>query len=96
MNASPPPVLFAAWIALLGFLSLTIFAAYLPLGAFNIIVALTIAAAKVLIIAFVFMDLKNSRGLMVIFAAAGFFWLSILFWLSFTDYLTRSAASAAS
>jgi hypothetical protein len=36
------------------------------------------------------MELLASRGLVRAFAGAGFFWLGIMFWLTLTDYLTRS------
>jgi len=89
MRHAPPLALVLSWLALLGLLGLTVLMAYQPLGGFNFPVALTIAAAKALIVAAVFMELRDRRGLTIAFAAAGVFWLSILLWLAGTDYFTR-------
>ena len=71
-----------AWAALLVLLGMTIFLAYEPLGNFNLLVALCIAIAKALIIMAVFMELRERSGVMIAFAAAGFFWLGILMCLA--------------
>jgi cytochrome c oxidase subunit 4 len=90
MSWWPPRVVLIAWAALLALLGSTTFLAYQPLGNFNLVVALCIAIAKTLIIMAVFMELRERSGLMIAFAAAGFFWLSILIWLSGTDFTTRA------
>jgi cytochrome c oxidase subunit 4 len=99
MSWGPPRIVLIAWVALLALLGTTIFLAYQPLGNFflayqplgnfNLVIALCIAMAKTLIIMAVFMELRERSGLMIAFAAAGFFWLSILVWLSGTDFVTR-------
>ena len=86
---APPLALFLSWLALLALLAFTVLMAYQPLGPFNFPVALTIAGAKVLIVAAVFMELRDRSGLTIAFAAAGVFWLSILLWLAGSDYFTR-------
>jgi cytochrome c oxidase subunit 4 len=86
---APPRPLIWSWLALVGLLSLTVFAAYLPLGAFNTALALAIALGKALIVAAVFMELRQRGGLTLAFAGAGFFWLGIMLWLALADYLTR-------
>jgi caa(3)-type oxidase subunit IV len=48
-----------------------------------------IAILKALIVAAVFMELREQKGLIIAFACAGFFWLGILIWLASADYLTR-------
>ena len=78
------------WAGLLILLGLTVGAAYVPLGPFNTITAVSIAVIKAVIIALYFMHLRNSPHLMWVFAGAGFFWLLILFTLVFGDYATRS------
>jgi cytochrome c oxidase subunit 4 len=85
----PPRELVLSWLGLLALLALTVFTAYLPLGAFNTGVALTIALAKALIVGALFMELRRGSGLTLAFAAAGFFWLGIMLWLALADYLTR-------
>jgi cytochrome c oxidase subunit 4 len=86
----PPLALISAWLALLLLLALTVTLAYLPLGAFNAIAALMIAATKTAIVAAIFMELRH-RGLRTfVFASAGLFWLGILLWLGSMDFLTRT------
>ncbi len=75
--------------ALLGFLVLTIGAAYLNLGPFNTAVAMLISVAKGALIVLFFMHLRYSKPLLWVFAGAGLFWLGIMFALALGDYLTR-------
>ena len=77
------------WAALLVLLGITFGAAYLPLGPFNVVVGLIIAAIKASLVGLLFMNLKRSGPLMRLAAAAGFFWLVILFALTLSDVLTR-------
>ena len=77
---------FAALMLLLG---ATVTIAYIHLGELNIIAALTIAFIKATLIILYFMHVRYSSRLLWIFVGAGFFWLGILFALSFSDFLTR-------
>jgi cytochrome c oxidase subunit 4 len=77
------------WAALVVLLGLTCGAAYLPLGPFNVAVGLAIAAAKAAIVALLFMNLRRSSALVRLAAAAGFFWLVVLFALTLSDFVTR-------
>ena len=86
---SPPRVLLWSWLALLSLLIVTVFTAYVPLGGINTVVALVIALGKALIVAAIFMELRERGGLTLAFAGAGFFWLGIMLWLALADYLTR-------
>ena len=79
-----------AWLGLVLLLVLTLGLSYLPLGSANIVVALTIAMAKGVIVVLIFMKLAHSPPLTWIFAGAGLFWLALLFGLTFTDYATRT------
>jgi len=90
----PPRALVMSWLALLGLLALTVFLAYQPLAGLNFPVALTIASAKVVIVAAIFMELRERSAVTIAFASAGLFWLAILIWLSGIDFITRTAASA--
>lgn len=76
-------------VALLGFLALTIGAAYLNLGPLNTIVAMAISLAKGALILLFFMHLRYGKPLMWVFAGAGFFWLGIMLMLALSDYMTR-------
>lgn len=85
----PPPRVVWSWLALMVLLAATLGGAFLPIGRFNIALALAIAVAKGLIVVFVFMELTHGHTLRRLFAAAGLFWLIFLFGLSMTDYATR-------
>ena len=85
----PPRAPLLAVLALLAFLALTVTLAYQPLGVFNTPIALVIATAKALIVAAIFMELRERKPLIMAFAGAGFFWLGVLLWLASTDFWTR-------
>jgi cytochrome c oxidase subunit 4 len=88
--ARPSRALLGAWVALLGLLALTVTLAYQPLGAFNGPIALVIAAVKALIVAAIFMELRDRRPLTLTFASAGVCWLAVLLWLASTDFTRRA------
>jgi cytochrome c oxidase subunit IV len=81
--------LLLSWAALMVLLGSTLGLAFVPMGSFNIVVALAIATMKALIVFAVFMELWTGPSLRWVFAGAGFFWLMIMFFLSEADYLTR-------
>ena len=64
MTRSPPLALLLSWLGLLALLTLTVILAYQPLGSLNLPIALSIATAKSLIVALVFMELRERRGLL--------------------------------
>jgi cytochrome c oxidase subunit 4 len=80
---------FLSWIGLCLLLGTTTGLAYLPMGSMNLAVSLAIAAAKVSIIAIVFMELSRAAGVVRLASIVGIFWLAFLFLLIFTDYLSR-------
>lgn len=82
------------WLALMLLLAATTASAFVPLGSFNIIVSLSIAVAKALIVLLFFMELRGSPALVRTFAAAGFFWLLIMIVLTGADYWHRTDARA--
>lgn len=77
---------FGSLMALLG---ATVAIAYIHLGKLNVIAALTIAVIKAVLIILYFMHVRYSSRLLWIFVGAGFFWLGILFALSYSDFFTR-------
>ena len=85
----PPSILVWALLGLLALLGLTIALAYQRMGAFNTPIALAIATTKALVVAAIFMELRERRPLIIAFASAGFFWLAILMWLAAADFMTR-------
>ena len=76
-------------IALLALLVLTVVAAEFDLGPWNTVIALTIAACKALLVILFFMDVRHSDRVTWAYVLVGFFWLALLFSLTFGDYLTR-------
>ena len=58
-------------------------------AALIVIAAITIAFMKAILIILYFMHVRYSSRLLWIFVGAGFFWLGILFALSFADFFTR-------
>ncbi|HET7596988.1 MAG TPA: cytochrome C oxidase subunit IV family protein [Burkholderiales bacterium] len=83
------------WIALMALLALTTASAFIPLGAWNSVINLVIAAVKALLVALFFMQLRRASGLTRLVAAVGLFMLALLFGLSGGDYLTRHPVPAA-
>jgi cytochrome c oxidase subunit 4 len=77
------------FVALLVLLFATVGAAYLPMGHFHLAVALTIAAAKAVLIGLFFMHLYYSHRLTWIVSVAALLWLAILLALTLSDYLAR-------
>ena len=73
--------------------ALTVWAAFLELGAFNDIVAMAIAATKATLVVLYFMHVRHSTRLTKITVLAGFLWLAILVALTLSDYFTRGFLS---
>ncbi|HET7004995.1 MAG TPA: cytochrome C oxidase subunit IV family protein [Candidatus Binatia bacterium] len=75
-----------------GLLALTLLTtgvAFVDLGPWNTVIALTIAVAKALLVAAYFMHLRHSQRLTLLVAGAGVIWLALLMAFAFADYLTR-------
>lgn len=90
-DASPgKKVYYYVAAALLALLALTVGVSYLPLGSWGLVVAMTIAFSKALVIALYFMHVRYASRLTMLFAAAGIFWLLVMFALTFGDYATRA------
>ncbi len=77
------------WATLMVCTGLTVFAASVDLGIFNIVVALLIATFKGTLVVLFFMHLRYSSKLTMVTVIAALFWLLIMFSLTLTDYLTR-------
>ena len=85
----PVRTLVQIFVILLVLLFATVGGAYLPLGPLHFPVAMTIAAAKAVLIVLFFMHLLYSHRLMVVVAVAAFLWLAIMLALTFSDYASR-------
>ena len=69
---------------------LTVGAAQIDLGRFHLLVALTIAFGKAILVAFYFMHLRYDNRLIWVFLTGGVFWLAILIGITMSDYLART------
>jgi cytochrome c oxidase subunit 4 len=89
-HAHPTPGLYLVIIASL--MSLTVatwLIAFVNLGIFNPVVALSIAVIKAVLVILFFMHVRYSSKLTMVTVGAGFFWLLIMITLSLSDYLSR-------
>ncbi len=81
------------YVAIVSFLfiftAVTVMAAFVELGALNTPIALAIAVFKASLVVLFFMHVRYNTPLMWVFAAAGFFWLIIMFALTMQDYVSR-------
>src|SRR6185312_12163431 len=78
------------FLSLIGLTLLTTGVAFVDLGAFNTVVALAIAASKMLLVILFFMQVRHSGGLVRVVILAGFFWFALLVAFTMSDYGTRS------
>jgi cytochrome c oxidase subunit 4 len=76
--------------ALMFFTALTVWAAFQHLGVWNTPVALGIAVAKAMLVALIFMHLRQSPRLTIFVVSAAVLWLAFLIVITVSDYLTRS------
>ena len=83
-------VYFLIFFALVVGTCLTWAIAFVDLGPWNPVIALTIACTKATLVILYFMHVRYSSKLTILTVCAGFFWLLILITLSLTDYLTRA------
>jgi cytochrome c oxidase subunit IV len=80
----------AIWLTLLVFTGITVGAAYIDLGPFNVIVALTIATIKATLVVLFFMHVKYTHEkLTPLVIVSAIFFLFLLLGLSMGDYATR-------
>jgi cytochrome c oxidase subunit 4 len=68
---------------------ITVQAAKIDLGRWNIVLALTIAVTKMTLVILFFMHGKYSARRTKLIIASGFFWLAIMLVLTLADYTTR-------
>jgi cytochrome c oxidase subunit 4 len=69
--------------------ALTVGAAYVHLGPFNIVVALAIATLKATLVVLYFMHARYSAKRTQLVIISGIFWLAIMLFLTMSDYVTR-------
>ncbi len=81
---------FLVYGALMVGLLATVAVSYVPLGSWNLVVALAIAFTKAILVVLIFMHVLNSPRLTWIAVSAGVIWLAIMLSLMMADYMTRS------
>lgn len=84
-----PAKYLAVYVALAVLLALTVVAAQFHFGPFNLVIAMSIAVAKTLLVILYFMHVRYSTPLTRVFAFVGFLWLTILLALLFSDPVSR-------
>lgn len=77
------------WAVLLVLTAVTTAVAYVDLGAFSVVVALTIAVIKMLLVALFFMHIRHSTRLTKLVVLGGLLWLGILLTFTLADIWTR-------
>jgi cytochrome c oxidase subunit IV len=89
-HSHPTPGLYVVIISILVVLTVaTWLIAFVNLGIFNPVVALTIAVMKAVLVILFFMHVRYSSKLTMVTVGAGFFWLLIMITLSLSDYISR-------
>ena len=68
---------------------ITVGAAYVNLGQFNIVVALLIATIKATLVVLIFMHAKYAPERTKLVIIAGIFWLALLLFMTLSDYASR-------
>ena len=85
----PVRVYYGIYAILMLCTGLTVGVAFVDLGPWNIVAALTIAVFKATIVVLFFMHVKYSTRLTWAVVIGSVFWLGILLALTLGDYLTR-------
>jgi cytochrome c oxidase subunit IV len=85
-----PKVYLVIVLALLVLTATTVGASYVEMGVFNPIVALGIAALKMMLVVLFFMHVKYSSKLTQLTVGAGIFTFLVLVGMTLADYVTRA------
>jgi len=85
----PPRVYLAIILTLVALTAMTVWAAFIDLGRFNIVVALVIATTKASLVVLYFMHAKYSHRRTQLVIVAGIFWLGLLLFMTLSDYISR-------
>ena len=85
----PVKIYFAIFAALMVLTAITVWVAFLDLGAMNTFVALGIAVTKATLVVLFFMHVKYSSKLTWLVVASGFVFLAIMLALTMSDIVSR-------
>jgi cytochrome c oxidase subunit IV len=86
----PRKTYFIVYLVLLVLLAATVGVAYIEIGTFNLLLALTIAFAKAALVVLFFMHVYYSTSLTKVFVLTAILFLILLGGLTMADYLTRT------
>ncbi|GAC1666596.1 MAG: hypothetical protein NVS9B4_22330 [Candidatus Acidiferrum sp.] len=84
-----PKIYVGIFTSLMVLTAATVGAAYVNLGAFNIVVALAIASLKATLVVLFFMHARYSPKRTQLVIVCSVFWLAIMLALTLSDYSTR-------
>ncbi|HWB83319.1 MAG TPA: cytochrome C oxidase subunit IV family protein [Bryobacteraceae bacterium] len=79
-------------LVFLGLIVLTVvttLVAFVDLGPFSVVVALAIAASKMMLVALFFMHVRHSTKLVKLVVGCGLLWLGFMLLFTLTDFVTR-------
>jgi cytochrome c oxidase subunit 4 len=76
-------------VTLLVLTAITVGASYINFGAFNVVVALTIATIKATLVALFFMHLLHDKPVNALIACAGFLFLGLFLMFTLLDFDSR-------
>jgi cytochrome c oxidase subunit 4 len=88
-HLSPKSLYYGIFTALMVLTAVTVGVAFVPLGAMNFPVAITIAVTKATLVVLFFMHVKYSSKLTKTVVVMALFFLLTMFGLTLTDYLSR-------
>jgi len=77
-------------LALIALTVITAAVAFIDLGPLNVVVAITIASIKMVLVAAIFMHMRYSTGLTRVVVIGALMWLGILISFTMSDFVTRS------
>jgi cytochrome c oxidase subunit IV len=86
----PRKTYFIVYLVLLVLLAATVGVAYIEIGTFNLVLALTIAFGKAALVVLFFMHVYYSTSLTKVFVLTAILFLILLGGLTMADYLTRT------
>jgi cytochrome c oxidase subunit 4 len=85
----PLRIYIGIFLSLMALTALTVGAAFINMGPYNTVVALSIAVVKMLLVVLFFMHVRYSSALTKVFILAGFLWLALLIAFTLTDIRSR-------
>lgn len=81
-------------LALIALTVITAAVAFIDLGRLNVVVAITIATIKMLLVALIFMHMRYSTGLTKVVVIGALMWLGILISLTMSDSIMKAFLSS--